>query len=471
VELLTGSEADRRARAVAARLRSAGLRPGDRAALAVPGILIKRMGSDDAARLQAATAVTALGAMRLGVVPVLVNPDLGAEERAHVLADSRPSLVVSSPLTMASLADPEGAPARPDLPDVPRARPMIYTSGTTGPAKGVWTAMLPEPAIERWWRDEIEQWPHDETDVSLVHGPVAHFGPLRFAVLAWLGGGSVVFPGRFDAGRTAQIMARVRPTTAFLVPGHLQRLFALPGGPPPSTYRRLVHAGAPCPEPLKRAVHSWAGAHRVWEFYGSTEGQFTACQGTEWEDRPGTVGRARPGRELLIDDGVIWCRSPEYCRFEYFGDPERTKAAWREDPDLPTDSPGNRLADPNESQAAFTVGDLGRLDSGGYLWLEGRREDLIISGGVNVYPAQVESVLGRLAGVEQVAVFGLPDENWGQRVCVAYVGSATPDDVDRWARTRLAKFQVPKSIHQVGELPMTVSGKVRRLDLADSISG
>ncbi len=471
MELLTGSEADRRARAVAARLRSAGLRPGDRAALAVPGILINRIGSDDAARLQAATAVTALGAMRLGVVPVLVNPDLGAEERAHVLADSRPSLVVSSPLTMASLADPEGAPGQPDLPDLPRARPMIYTSGTTGPAKGVWTAMIPEQAIERWWRDEIEQWPHDETDVSLVHGPVAHFGPLRFAVLAWLGGGSVVFPGRFDAGRTAQIMARVRPTTAFLVPGHLQRLFALPGGPPPSTYRRLVHAGAPCPEPLKRAVHDWAGAHRVWEFYGSTEGQFTACQGTEWEDRPGTVGRARPGRELLIDDGVIWCRSPEHCRFEYFGDPERTKAAWREDPDGQTDHPLPRQADPDEPRAAFTVGDLGRLDPGGYLWLEGRREDLIISGGVNVYPAQVESVLGRLAGVEQVAVFGLPDESWGQRVCVAYVGSATPDDVDHWARTRLAKFQVPKSIHQVGELPTTASGKIRRLDLADVING
>lgn len=455
MEIVKAAEALSRGAAAASRLRVSGLDQGDRVAFAVPAGGLTGSSLEQAAQLQAATTIAAFGALGAGMVPVMVNPELGPIERAQVLSDCRANRVISSAAEMLALADPEGAPRRSDLADLPQARPMHYTSGTTGRAKGVWTGMLPGPVAELWWRDEIEQWPHEPSDISLVHGPVAHFGPLRFAMLSWLGGGSAVFPGRFDAPRMARIMTELRPTTAFVVPGHLQRLFALPGGPPPSPYRRLVHAGAACPESLKRTAHRWAGVHRVWEFYGSTEGQFTACSGPEWEERPGTVGRSRARRRLLIDNGVIWCHGPEYCRFEYFDDPERTAAAWRED------------AGSAGVGAAFTVGDLGRLDADGYLWLEGRREDLIITGGVNVYPAQVESVLARLPGVDEIAVFGVVDAVWGQRVCAAFVGSADPDAVRDWARSNLAPHQVPKLIRRLPELPRTASGKIRRVNLAD----
>jgi len=162
----------------------------------------------------------------------------------------------------------------------------------------------------------------------------------------------------------------------------------------------------------------------LWEFYGSTEAQFTVCSPDEWLAHPGTVGRARPGRRLSItpiddgqpddgddpggstgDAGTIWCDMPAFARFRYWGDAAATRAAWR--------------------GSACTVGDLGRLDDDGYLYLTGRRHDLIISGGVNVYPAEVEAVLAAVPGLREVAVFGLPDEQWGQVVCAAYVADPT----------------------------------------------
>lgn len=448
---LTAAESDARGRAVAARLAASGVSAGQRVALAVPEAAVGDLTRADAAALQAALLVAALGAMRAGVVPVVINPALPPEARLRQLADCDPAARLSTPAEVFALSDPAGAPSGPELPAWPQTRPMHYTSGTTGPAKGVWTGMLAAPAGEAWWRDEADQWPHEPDDVTLIHGPVAHFGPLRFAIMALLSGGTALVPDRFDAAATAEALHRDRPTTAFVVPSHLQRLFALPGGQPPSTYRRLIHAGAACPEPLKRRTHAWAGTDRVWEFYGSTEGQFTACPGREWEARPGTVGRARRGRTITIDDGTIWCAGPEYCRFEYFRDPAKTARAWRVSP----------------TSAAFTVGDLGRLDGDGYLFIEGRREDLIVTGGVNVYPAEVEPIIRAIPGVEDVAVFGVDDAHWGQRVCAAYIGPATPASVAAGCRERLAKHQVPKSIYDVERLPLTATGKVKRRSLID----
>ena len=148
----------------------------------------------------------------------------------------------------------------------------------------------------------------------------------------------------------------------------------------------------------------------VWEFYGSTEAQFSVCAPQDWLERPGTVGRARHGRRLRIEqigaeaggaEGTIWCDMPEFARFSYWENPEATAAAWNGE--------------------ACTVGDLGRLDPDGFLYLTGRRHDLIISGGVNVYPAEVENVLAAVDGIAEVAVFGVPDDQWGQKVCAAYV--------------------------------------------------
>jgi long-chain acyl-CoA synthetase len=148
------------------------------------------------------------------------------------------------------------------------------------------------------------------------------------------------------------------------------------------------------------------------------------------------------------DDGLIWCHAPAFARFEYWRDPERTKAAWRGD--------------------AFTVGDLGHLDDG-YLFIDSRRDDLIISGGVNVYPAEVENVLSGLAGVTDVAVFGAPDERWGQRVCAAVVGDVRPEAVVEHARTHLAAYKCPKDVYFVDDLPRTGTGKVRRSKLAGEL--
>jgi long-chain acyl-CoA synthetase len=214
--------------------------------------------------------------------------------------------------------------------------------------------------------------------------------------------------------------------------------------------RLLAHAGAACPAPVKERAHATFPAGSVWEFYGSTEGQLTACSSREWQQRPGTVGRARPGRTLLVDgDDQVWCVVPPHARFAYWRDPGRTAAAWRDTPQGP----------------AFTVGDLGRLDDEGYLFLQGRREDLVISGGVNVHPAEVEAVLREHPGVREVAVFGVSDARWGQRVCAAVVGEAGPHELDRHARARLGPAKRPKEYHRLDALPSTASGKVRRLEL------
>ena len=237
--------------------------------------------------------------------------------------------------------------------------------------------------------------------------------------------------------------------TAFLVPS--QAALLLVTELPQSTYRLLAHAGSACPPEVKRSLHAWAGADRVWEFYGSTEGQFTSCRGTEWEARPGTVGRARPGRDLDIDSaGLVWCTPPAFARFEYWNDPVKTAAAWRS-------TAGGR---------AFTVGDLGRLDDDGYLYLEGRREDLIISGGVNVYPAEVESVISTHPLVQDVVVFAVPDSRWGQRVTCAVVTSASADELTEWSRQRLAAYKLPKEWIVVETLPRNSMGKVRRSTLS-----
>ena len=381
-----------------------------------------------------------------GVVPIPLDPRLTTHERTRILADLDPTLVVTDEDDLAAL--PSGwAPG-----DLPLARPMHVTSGTTGSPKGVWSGVLPPEHADALVAEERELWGFGPGDVNLVVSPLYHSAPLRFATGTLLAGGRVVgldLQGRFDPPAITETIARERPTTMFCVPTHLQRLFAhwdAAGAPDLSAFRLVAHAGAPCPDSLKRRLVRAFPPGSTWEFYGSTECQFTACRSEEWLARPGTVGRARPGRALRVDDdGLIWCRVPEHARFEYFGAPERTAAAWRGD--------------------WLTVGDLGRLDHDGYLFLDGRREDLVISGGVNVYPAEVENALSEHPGVTDVAVFGVPDEQWGQRVVAAVVGTATADELDAWARDRLAPPKRPKEYRRLDELPRTLTGKVVRRDL------
>ncbi|MEJ7834249.1 MAG: AMP-binding protein, partial [Nocardioides sp.] len=388
-----------------------------------------------------------------GMFPIPLDPRLTAYERERILHGLTPDLVVDTEEQLASMVAHTPERFRWGL---PRARPMHVTSGTTGTPKGVDSGLLDDEQAAALVAEERDLWGFRGDDVNLVLSPLYHSAPLRFAMGTLLAGGRLVIPGPFDPAAITAAITAERPTTMFCVPTHLQRLFAHwdeVGTPDLSCLRLLAHAGAPCPTDVKRRLIETFPAGSTWEFYGSTEGQFTACRSEEWLERPGTVGRARPGRTLRVaDDGTIWCRVPEHARFSYFGDPEKTAAAWRDSPDGPE----------------FTVGDLGRLDDDGYLYLDGRREDLIISGGVNVYPLEVEQVLGGHAGVDDIAVYAEPDPDWGQRVCAAVVGRAGEVELAAYARERLAPPKRPKTWTFHDELPRTLTGKVRRDQLAAS---
>jgi long-chain acyl-CoA synthetase len=411
-----------------------GLREGDRVALLVPGSL--------------AYVDAVISLLARGVFPIPLDPRLTAYERERILDAVAPTAVIEDEATLAALIDP--ATTR----SLPRGRPMHVTSGTTGIPKGVFSGLLEDTEAAALLAEERELWGFSPDDVNLVLSPLYHSAPLRFAMGTLLAGGRVVAPGFFDPLTVTAAMTKHRPTTMFCVPAHLQRLFDHwdeSGLPDLSSFRLVAHAGAACPPAVKHRLIELFPAGSTWEFYGATEGQFTACRSEEWLERPGTVGRARPGRSLSVDvDGAIWCEVPPHARFTYFGDPERTAAAWRGD--------------------AFTVGDLGRLDTDGYLYLDGRREDLIISGGVNVYPIEVENALSGHPGVRDVAVYGVPDTRWGQKVCATVVGAVTAGDLDAWARERLAPPKRPKEYRFVDELPRTLTGKIRRLELADEVT-
>jgi long-chain acyl-CoA synthetase len=434
-ETLHAAAADHLAARFAGSLRARGVRAGDRVALLAPS--------------STGLVAAALGALRAGVVPVVLDPATPAAEASAVLGDAEPALTVRDAPTLSALLDGPAAVTGP----TPLARPMHYTSGTTGRRKGVWTGVLAEPPARALWAEEAEQWALGSADVHLVVSPLHHSAPLRFALGTLLARGAIVVPGRFGVEGFVAACERYRPSTLFTAPAQLQRLHEHDGAGVRRAlrgFRLIAHAGARCPEPTKRWLVDVVGADPVWEFYGSTEGQFTVCPATEWLQRPGTVGRARAGRRLSVDDdGTIWCTVPPYARFSYWRDPAKTAAAWRDTPDGP----------------AFTVGDHGRLDDAGYLYLDGRREDLVISGGVNVYPLEVERVLAECPGVTDVAVFGVDDDRWGQRVEAAVSGAVTPDAVLAFAHDRLAPAKRPKAVHVVEALPRTSTGKVRRLDL------
>jgi long-chain acyl-CoA synthetase len=423
VEAAASEAAQRRA---AGHLRALGLGRGDRVAFALPS--------------SAALLAAVLGALRTGVVPVLLNATLLPAERHRIVADAGAGLVVEGASGLAAFDG--GLPV--ELAPFPLARPMHYTSGTTGRAKDVYSGLLDDGEAEALFRDEADQWDFGPDDTHLVCSPMSHSVSIRFAAGTLLRGGRLVVLSHFDAPTAAVLLGRLRPSTTFVAPTALRRLLAEPGLPPTlDMLRLLVHAGSPCPPALKRAALARTRPGTVWEFYGSTEGQFTVCSPDEWCERPGTVGRTRPGRRLTVgDDRVIWCRPPPYARFTYWNDPVATGRAWRGD--------------------AFTVGDLGRLDGDGFLFLDGRRDDLVITGGVNVYPAEVEAAFGHLVGVEEMAVFGVDDPDWGQRVCAAVMGRVDVAALQAHAAAHLAGYQRPKAYYVVRDLPRTATGKLRR---------
>ncbi len=445
VEVLGAADAEDRQRRAAGALLARGCRSGDR--------VVFSLGSS------ADLICAVLGAARVGVIPVLLNATLTGSERDGRMADARPTLAVLAESELSPLF--EGAPA--ELSPYPLTRPMHYTSGTTGRPKGVTTGVWDEATAKAVFDDEAAVWQFDPRDLHMVCSPMYHTVSVRFATGTLLSGGSLAILSRFDAATALNVLRRLRPTTSFLVPTHLQRILQSPELAADETFdslRLLAHAGAPCPPPVKRATMARVRPGAVWEFYGSTEAQFTVCGPDEWLAHPGSVGRARPGRRLFIapaghdeaatgesdgeGSGTIWCDMPPFARFSYWDDAAATSRAWR--------------------GAACTVGDLGRLDDDGYLYLTGRRHDLIISGGVNVYPAEVEAVLSAVPGVLQLAVFGVPDEQWGQKVCVAYVSDRAGAEgaMRAAAAANLAPYKRPKDYFATAELPHTATGKLLR---------
>jgi acyl-CoA synthetase (AMP-forming)/AMP-acid ligase II len=428
VWLITPEESERDQRQVAGALGDHGLGRGDRLVLCLP----------NSPQLLA----TIIGAMRIGVVPVLLNASLLPAELDALVADADPALVIRTPDGLQELFR---TPSAGELADVPLCRPMHYTSGTSGRPKGVWSDVLSDQDAVAMHTEEARVWALEADDTHLTCSPLYHSVAVRFSTQALLRGASVVLLPRFDAAEVATALRQHEVRSAFMVPTHLQRLLSQPVDV--SGIRLLAHAGAPCPRPLKYRLLESFPPGSVWEFYGSTEGQYTVCPPDEWLQHPGTVGRARPGRHIEIDaDQRVWCSVPRFARWSYWHDSAKTVEAWRGD--------------------AFTVGDVGHLDTDGYLFLDGRRDDLIITGGVNVYPAEVEQALADLPGVEEIIVFGVDDAEWGQRVCAAVTGHPDTDAILQHARTVLAGYKCPRKIYAVDDLPRTATGKVRRSEIA-----
>jgi long-chain acyl-CoA synthetase len=390
----------------------------------------------------AALLAAIYGCLRSHLAPVVVSSDLSDFERDAML-NGLPYAAILRDIDLRKMCEvTDVVPVVLSAHDA--CRPVHFTSGTSGRPKGVWSGWLSVDDAEALANEEVEAWGFTRDDIHLVCGPLSHSAPLRFALQTIAAGGGVLIPKKFDP-HVASGLLEEQSTTTFMAPIHLQRI--LDAAPPQrSSLRLLAHAGSQCPELVRRRAIACFGPEVLVEFYGSTEGQFTRCGAEEWLEHLGTVGKARHGRTLRTDeDGRLWCHAPSYARFEYWNDPEKTKDAWDGD--------------------WFTVGDLGRVDDDGYVFLEGRRNDLIITGGVNVYPAEIELVLSALEGIDDLVAFGSDDAQWGQRVCVAFVGLASAKEVVAFASTHLASYKRPKSIVKVSDVPRTHSGKIDRSSL------
>lgn len=446
-----------RSRKLAGALASSGIGRGDRIAV---------LASNRPEIIEVCSA-----ALRAAVVPVPVNALLTPPEILYVLEDSgarwiladRPVEPVSTLERVITFGDAyerllfESDPG--PLPDVTRGRPMHYTSGTTGKPKGVWVEPHSRERAERISESFRSSWGMSPEDVHLVCSPLSHSAPLRYALRTLEAGGTVVVQERFEAAETLAAIELFGVTTTFMVPTHLERIVQLrnPARHDLSSIRMLIHAGAPVRPETKGRVMELFPRGTVWEFYGATEGAATRISPEEWKRKPGSVGRPNPGAEILILDpdhrrlpagevGEVWVRDPEAERFSYWRDEEMTQAVW--------------------ADGAFTVGDIGYLDRDGYLFLVGRAHDTIISGGVNVYPQEVEAVLVLHPAVKEACVYGAPHPEWGEQVHAAVVKwpeqPLDPERLRAWARERLAGFKCPRAIVVVDELPRTPTGKLLR---------
>jgi long-chain acyl-CoA synthetase len=427
-----------------------------------------------------------LAAARNGLRLTTINWHLGAEEIAYIVNDCDATIIVGdvrfadrlaeaaklAPNATTKLAvggeidgfeDYEaavGAESGEAVDNEGFGTTMLYTSGTTGRPKGVYRRR----AAPRRAQNEAVRI-HEEGDLHLCTGPLYHAAPLAFSLgLPYLWGVGVVVMDGWDPEETLRLIEEHKVTHVHMVPIMFHRLLALPDEVRNrydiSSLKRIGHGAAPCPVPVKKAMIEWVGPI-IWEYYAATEGAGTSIESDEWLRKPGSVGKAEAGQvEVRGEDGEpiaqgeigrIYLKAPEEpeTRFEYYKDPDKTAGAYRD--------------------THFTLGDMGYLDEDGYLFLTDRSADLIISGAVNIYPAEIDAVMLTHPAVADSCTVGVPNDEWGESVQGVIqlkpgidASAELEQELIAFARERLAHFKCPKSIAFEDELPRLETGKLYR---------
>ncbi len=365
-----------------------------------------------------------------------------------------------------------GSPDEPT--DEGMGGPMFYTSGTTGFPKGVKSSLsnteMPAVMLSLISGSFCGMLGLPTDGVTFLNGPAYHSAQWVFSMFPLLNGGTVVMRQKFDAADTLAVIDEYQVTNTHFVPTQFVRLLKLPTSLRDrfdgSSLTAVFHGAAPCPQQVKRDMLSWFGPV-VHEYYGGTEGGFISLiRGDEWLDRPGSLGRTVDIMEVMVVDsesqvvphgeaGQIYFRNTMGSDFSYHRDAAKTAAAHL------TDGWG-------------TLGDIGYVDADGYLFLSDRKIDLIISGGVNIYPAEIEGALMAHDAVADAAVFGIPDEEMGEQVkaVVELMSGISPseelgEELVAWCRGKLAGYKAPRSLDFTDALPRTPTGKLTKRLLRD----
>ena len=354
-----------------------------------------------------------------------------------------------------------------DILDPANGNVMLYTSGTTGRPKGVFRErrLLSNVLFEKI-KATAQFIPGK--DVSLITGPLYHAAPLNLSMVYPLSMGiSCVLMDKWDAESTLKLIEQYRITYTHFVPTMMQRLLALPDTIKQqydlSSLRYILHGAAPCPVSVKQALIEWLGPI-VYEYYAATEGGGVFCDSQQWLQKPGTVGQTIDGVVMcLLDDagkemqrgecGTIYFQKPEVA-FQYFKDADKTNSSYHGD--------------------FFTMGDIGYLDNDGCLFLTGRSAELVICGGVNVYPAQIDNVLMQHEAIADVACIGVPNQEFGEEIKAIVelipgitANAAIEQDILAFANNKLQGFMRPRSLEFIDQIPRSEGGKILRKQLRE----
>jgi len=468
---------------IAHGLRAAGLRRGDCVALVLPNC--------------AEFVAINLAVTQVGLYMTPINNHLTGPEIAYIVGDSGAGVFVGGerfadackeaarevslpadrlfsvgriegfrPFAELSRGQPDTMPD-----DRSSGQVMNYTSGTTGRPKGVRRALAdlsPDlvATLTTGFLAMFDLKPEDD-NVHICGSPLYHTAVLVFASSSLHMGHAVVLMDKWSPEEMLRLIDRYRVTSSHMVPTQFNRLLSLPKEVRDrydvSSLRAMVHAAAPCPIETKKKMFEWWG-DAIYEYYAATEGGGTLCKPADWKKYPGTVGRAWPSAEIRIFDdagnelgpnqvGTVYMLLGQ-ASFEYKDDAKKTR--------------DNRIGN------YFTVGDVGELNEEGFLFLRDRKNDMIISGGANLYPAEIEAEMIQHPKIADVAVFGIPNDDWGEEVKAVVelvdgvpASQATRDDIYAFLKPRLAKMKTPRTIDFIDEMPRDPNGKLYKRKLRD----